>query len=204
MDSRPWRTRGYFRDGIWHSRGYLVHCDKPTLCQFVTIRLVDSLPREVLGRLKGEIAASSYSMSKLERYRRIEAYVDAGYGSCLLREPRAAQIVEDTLLFHAGSHYELESWCVMPNHLHMLIEPIGERRLADIVRELKTFSAHAINKALRRTGAVWYRDYFDRYIRTPQHFDAVLHYIENNPVKAGLCLAPEMWPYSSARRRRDR
>jgi len=55
---------------------------------------------------------------------------------------------------------------------------------------------------LRRTGAFWSADYFDRYIRTERHHAAALDHIENIPVKAGLTERAELWPWSSARRRR--
>ena len=41
-------------------------------------------------------------------------------------------------------------------------------------------------------------DYFDRYIRDEKHFASAITYIENNPVKAGLCRRPEDWAFSSA------
>ena len=50
----------------------------------------------------------------------------------------------------------------------------------------------------RLTQPVWAKDYFDRFIRNQKHFDTNKHYIEMNPVAAGLCDAPEAWPFSSA------
>ena len=45
---------------------------------------------------------------------------------------------------------------------------------------------------------IWPREYWDRYIRNEQHFNDVISYIHQNPVKAKLCSLPEKWPYSSA------
>ena len=86
----------------------------------------------------------------------------------------------------------------MPNHVHSLMTRFEECELSDILHPLKSFSAHEANKILRRDGQFWIEDYFDRYIRNEQHFEKTVRYIENNPVKAGLCLKPEDWPYSSA------
>ncbi len=44
----------------------------------------------------------------------------------------------------------------------------------------------------------WMEEYFDRYIRNADHFRNAVNYIENNPVKAGLCSKPSDWPFSSA------
>jgi REP element-mobilizing transposase RayT len=49
-----------------------------------------------------------------------------------------------------------------------------------------------------RQGQFWIEEYFDCYIRNQEHFERTVKYIENNPVKAGLCRTPEHWPYSSA------
>ncbi len=69
-----------------------------------------------------------------------------------------------------------------------------------VVQSWKRYSAHRINGCLGRTGTLWARDYFDRYIRDESHFNRALAYIRNNPVKAGLCAKPEDWPFSSASR----
>ena len=47
----------------------------------------------------------------------------------------------------------------------------------------------------------WEEDYFDQYVRDDDHYRRVVHYIENNPNKAGLVKAPADWPWSSARYR---
>jgi putative transposase len=86
----------------------------------------------------------------------------------------------------------------MPNHVHVLIETQQGFRLGDIVREWKTFSARQINVVLKRAGALWAADYFDRIMRDEQQYFEVLFYIEQNPVKAKLVLKPELWPWSSA------
>jgi len=45
---------------------------------------------------------------------------------------------------------------------------------------------------------VWHREYWDRFIRNERHFQQVVEYIHQNPVKAGLVERPEQWPWSSA------
>jgi len=53
---------------------------------------------------------------------------------------------------------------------------------------------------LTTTGAFWQREYYDRYIRNQDHLANVVQYIEQNPVKAGLCASAKDWPWSSAKR----
>ena len=53
--------------------------------------------------------------------------------------------------------YLLDAYVVMPNHVHALVEPIGQHSMADILRSWKSFTANAINRALDRRGTVWMR-----------------------------------------------
>ena len=179
----------------WHSRGYLPHCDVPGLLQFITFRLADSLPDDVL---EGMLQDSYDSHSK------VEALLDAGYGECWLQSPEVATIVENALLHFDGQRYLLLAWCVMPNHVHLLIQTVEEWTLSDILHGWKSFTSHAINTHLGREGTVWMADYFDRYIRDDLHLAAVIEYIHSNPVKAGLIDDAKAWPYSSAGARASR
>jgi len=135
---------------------------------------------------------------ELKRRTKFEEYLDRGRGSCLLREQRAAAVVEENWLHFDGQHYRLLAWVVMPNHVHLLVE-IWQTPQSQLVKDWKGFSARRINRVLNRRGKLWQDDYWDRYIRDEAHYRKVVHYIETNPVKAGLVKAPERWPFSSAR-----
>jgi len=74
--------------------------------------------------------------------------------------------------------------------------------LPKVVQAWKSYSSKRVNRLLERTGTFWARDYFDRYVGDDQHLQAVVRYIEKNPVKAGLVDRPETWPFGSARRRK--
>jgi len=117
-----------------------------------------------------------------------------------LRDPAIASIVQDALQHFDGERYRLIAWATMPNHVHVMIEQIAGYPLGDVVHSWKSFTAKAANRRLRRTGAFWERDYFDRYIRDQAHLDATMHYIHENPVKAGLVARAEQWQWSSALR----
>lgn len=174
----------------WHSRGYLPHCDADGLIQHVVFRLADSLPSAALQGLD--------ALGQVERFASFDRLLDTGNGTTLLRSPEAARIVEDSLLWFDGERYALLAWCVMPNHVHVLIEPHADHSLSDILKSIKGYSATRINKALARSGPLWAPDYFDRFIRNDAHFSATLAYVENNPVAAGLCERPQDWAFSSA------
>jgi REP element-mobilizing transposase RayT len=87
----------------------------------------------------------------------------------------------------------------MPNHVHALIETRDGFPLADVLHSWKSFTSKKANRLLGRTGEFWQREYLDRYVRDAGHYAAVIAYIEENPVKAGLAKLKTDWPWSSAR-----
>ncbi len=179
-----------------HERN-LPHWQQDSKCYFVTWRLADSLPAELLSQWKAEadiwLASKSLPLSteeELEYHRlfsdRIEESLDQGSGSCLLKEPRLADIVENALRHFDGNRYDLNAFVVMPNHVHVLFVLHEGEDLSHVIHSWKSFSAHELNKATGKSGAVWQEEYFDRIVRDERHFSRLVTYIENNPTKAGL------------------
>jgi REP element-mobilizing transposase RayT len=124
--------------------------------------------------------------------------LDAGHGACLLRDPQCAQFVQDSLLNADAEQYRLLAWCVMPNHVHVLIEQLEGFPLGDLVHGWKSSTAHRINTHLSRTGRLWRREYFDRFMRDDAHLFNTTAYVEENPVSAGLAQKAGEWRFSSA------
>jgi REP element-mobilizing transposase RayT len=185
----------------WHSRGYLPHFDAGEVPQTITFRLTDSLPYARLQEWREELRSLPLTQQTSEYRRRVEAYLDRGNGAAWLRDTRVARLVEDALLYFDGSRYRLHSWVVMPNHVHALITPAEEESLSAILHSWKSFTSKGVNRLLGRRGTFWQTDYFDSFARHERQFAAVIEYIEDNPVKAGLCRRREDWPFSSARLR---
>jgi putative DNA methylase len=188
------------RDG-WYSRGYFPHFDGEGVTQHVCFHLFDSLPQHVLDKWREELKSLPEKDAEVEKRMRIQNFLDSGYGSCFLRDDRLAEIVENALLHFDGERYALHAWCVMPNHAHTLFTPEAGFKMSKIVHSWKSFTANECNKVLERTGKFWEHEPFDRYIRNERHYRNAIAYIENNPVKAGLCEKPEDWRWSSAWRR---
>jgi REP element-mobilizing transposase RayT len=139
-----------------------------------------------------------YEKEKIILQRRIEKYLDQGYGEALLKEARIAKMVQDSLLNFNDKRYHLSAWVVMPNHVHSLMTRFENYELDELLHSLKSYTAHEANRILERSGKFWMDEYFDRYTRNERHFNRTIKYIENNPVKARLCAKPEDWPFSSA------
>jgi len=192
----------------WYSRGYLPHRDRLHLLQSITFRLADSLPQSTLRQLEQKLLLVPEIRRDIEKRKSIEQWLDAGMGCCALRQPEAAAYVQQSLLHFDGDRYRVLAWVIMPNHVHVLIDPAEP--ISKTIQGWKSFSSRWLLAHNERLGLgipdphlVWMREYWDRFIRDGDHLRATIDYIHRNPVKAGLCREPADWPWSSAAGRAD-
>ena len=197
----------------WHERGYLPHCDFPNLVQFVTFRLADSMPESRRAEWEHFLKIED----DREKRTKLEEYLDRGVGECHLRDPHVAKLAEDAMLHFHNERYELLAWCVMPNHVHVLVH-VWNWPLWKMVQSWKHFVQTQAkrssagcrlpaqievklnrNEPCRRPALRWQREYWDTFMRDETQEKTAVRYIENNPVKAKLCRVPADWPLSSAR-----
>ena len=110
--------------------------------------------------------------------------------------PRSRTHVLDALRHFHGLRYELFAACVMPDHVHLLVQPwIKEQNdrgesvfwpLGELMHSIKSFTAKAINKEEGTRGSVWEQERFDRYVRGDRDLEEKFRYILENPMRAGL------------------
>ena len=161
---------------------------------FATWRLADSLPQAVVEKLAAQRTCweknhpKPWSEEDLREHNRkftlgFEELLDDAHGKCLLSQGNLREKVSGALLHFHGKRYELDTFVIMPNHVHVLFRPLREHRLEDILQTWKRYSAREINKLLGKEGSLWQREYWDRFIRTEKQFQWTQNYIENNPEK---------------------
>jgi len=129
----------------------------------------------------------------------MDAELDKGAaGPLWLRDPKIADYAEEALLRGEElGHYHLDSYVVMPNHVHALLWP--RQPLAHITGSIKGVSARNANAALGHVGKhFWEDESYDHWVRDDKELERIRDYIERNPVSAGLVKSPEDWPWSSA------
>lgn len=175
----------------------LPHWQQGQVSIFVTWRLCDSLPSQLLQNIRRErelwLAKNPqpWDARQADEYRelfsaRIESWLDQGNGGCCLRESRLRVIVSDALMHFNGERYEMDHFVIMPNHTHFLFQPKPNQLLKDILHSWKSYSAKQIQAGMNRTGRVWAEGYWDRLIRNEAHLHACRRYILSNPAKANL------------------
>ncbi len=180
----------------WHQRGYLPHFDAPGVTQFVTFQLHDSFPV----RQQAEWETILHEPDDSVRRKILEAWLDRGHGECWLRRRDVAELVEKIFAEADGLDYRIQSWVLMPNHVHLVID-VWDVPLAKLIGSWKGESSRFANALLHRSGQFWQEDYFDTLIRDEAHLKRAIRYTEQNPVKAFLAKAAREWPSGSARHR---
>jgi len=175
----------------WHKTN-LPHRNKKHLIQFITFRQADSLPQTVLKMIEKELKHLTNEKRDIEKRIKHQYWLDKGLGSCALAQLEMAQIVQQAFLHHNGVKYDLLAWSIMPNHVHVLIKTNHD--LPKIIQSWKSFTGKwaLANNIKYHLGLdtdatqFWMADYWDRFIRDEDHFNAAVRYTLNNPVKAKL------------------
>ena len=143
-------------------------------------------------------------------------HYDTWLDRCVAESPRwlaqepIARIVAEQIHALDGERYRLITYCLMPNHGHLLIDtaeffppqplPHAGRTapypLTDTLKRLKGSTARYCNQALERTGAFWNHESYDHVVRDEKEYRRIIWYILNNPVKAGLAEKWESWAFT--------
>ena len=203
---------------------HLPHYQPPGATLFLSFRLADSIPKPVLFELQAEAdrvdrllatisdpeERSQQALAEKERlfYRWDDALDGATSGPLWLQEPAVASLVVDALHHRHGQVYDLEAFCIMPNHVHAVFTPLAKpddtyHSLASIMHSLKLWTGRNANQLLGRQGGFWQHENYDHVVRNEAALMRIIRYVLNNPVKAGLVGLSELWPWSYCRELRS-
>jgi REP element-mobilizing transposase RayT len=128
---------------------------------------------------------------------KVERYLAAAFGSCYMKDERLAREIATGLLHFERQRYNLAAWCVMPNHVHAVVQPFAGMTNTDgtpvhnlscqiFFHSWNSFTAKEANKLLGHSGDFWQAEYYDHLIRDEADFAHAVRYALNNLTKAGL------------------
>ncbi len=105
-----------------------------------------------------------------------------------------------TLLTEACARYETAclAWCLMDNHIHLILVPKSEDGLRAPLASVHTAYSQRVNRRQALSGHL-FQGRFSSYAMDDAHLMVAARYIEKNPVAAGLVARAEDWKWSSAR-----
>jgi carbamoylphosphate synthase large subunit/REP element-mobilizing transposase RayT len=176
---------------------HLPHWEQPGATYFITFRLADSIASDVLAEWREERAlwlkhhphpwdwktAHQY-MRRFEQER--EQWLDQGHGSCLLKHSHARKIIAQAFDHFDRDRYIIDAFIVMPNHVHVILKPLGTNSLTAILHSWKSFTSNEINRLMKQSGPLWMAETFDMIVRDWSHLASCRDYIAQNPEKAHL------------------
>ncbi len=198
-------------------RRHLPHWQPRDAVYFVTFRLKNSLPIEVIKSLKEErertkavleeFPASEREMQNYLEERRYfgkwDSYLDkAEFGPRWLAQPEIANIVKEAMHYRDGKVFDLHAFCIMSNHVHVIFEIIeadcqsAQPDLSKVMQSLKRHTARQANLILGRQGAFWQDESYDHVIRNNEEYTRIVNYVLENPVKAGLVAQWDEWQWT--------
>jgi REP element-mobilizing transposase RayT len=204
-------------------RRHLPHWQPRDVVFFVTFRLKDSLPAEVIVSLQEERERAEAALKQIPESERAQvdylddhqyfgkwdSYLDkADFGPRWIKEPEIADIVKEAMHYRDGKVFDLHAFCIMSNHVHAVFEPIPKsdwqsdlRRpdpqpLYKIMQSLKRHTARQSNLVLGREGAFWQDESYDHVIRDHEEYMRIVNYVLENPVKAGLASQWDEWQWT--------
>lgn len=198
-------------------RRNLPHIQPRGAAFLVNFRLAGSLPIEVVEQLRSEADCLEKKLLTIEdkkeklllrdrEQRRLFGKWDVALyksttGPFWLKDDQIAQIVTDSMLYHDGSWFDVLAYCIMPNHVHLVLIPhklsdTADYSLTKIMHNIKRNSVKSANKVLGRTGAFWQHESYDHYARNEKELERIIKYVLYNPVKAGLADDWEKWKWT--------
>ncbi|MCB1849244.1 MAG: DEAD/DEAH box helicase family protein [Gammaproteobacteria bacterium] len=179
----------------------LPHWRQDGAIYFVTFRLADALPQDKLAQWREERRtwhgfhpkpwSEEEDREYYERFgKSIEKWLDQGQGSCILQLPEVNELVSRAIEYFEGERYRLGKFVVAANHVHVMVQPLPEHQLSEILHSWKSYTSKQISKveaASRRlsqdhkrqdaASTVWQKEYYDRIVRTPEELYNIEQYI---------------------------
>jgi REP element-mobilizing transposase RayT len=185
---------------------------------FITFRLANSLPIEALAKLKamrerelknsrGKSPEEIYNI-EMKHFGRYDEWLDRCVsGPRWLADETVARTLSEKIHAMDGQHFRVLAYCIMPNHVHLLIESIiaeylkhrgktAKSPITDALRLLKGNTGRSCNLLLQQSGAFWHHESYDHYARDEQELERIIKYILHNPVQAKLVEDWKKWQFT--------
>ena len=196
-------------DSDYYYKRNLPHYQPPDATFFITFRLAGTLPIEIIQQLRAEReekikrikSDSTIEQPEAEIYKihkrffgKFDHLLDQkNYGPTWLICNDIAQLIADAIHHRDGTEYRLITFCIMPNHVHMVVDNVRQRQikgrhgLSLTLQALKRYTGKAANRILNLQGKqFWHRESYDHVVRGQSELSRIIRYVINNPVKAGL------------------
>ncbi|CAN5394618.1 transposase [soil metagenome] len=189
---------------LFHKR-HLPHLHPSEGIFFITYRLADSMPKEIINALQQEYKNEKEDLliqpNKHSYFVAFDEYLDKYQSDKnYLSIPKIAEINKNAIHHFDSKYYQLICYCIMSNHIHLVIKLIEDAPdLSQTMHSIKRFTAKESNVVLNKSGKFWMQESYDHLVRTNAELRNIVNYVINNPVKAGLTDKWDDWPHTYVR-----
>jgi putative transposase len=184
---------------------------------FITTRLVDSIPVEVIQQFELENQAAIRLIEEnypnlderkiaigkqwKRNFATFDKYLDNSQGgNHWLKQNEIAEIVKESLHYWDKKRYDLIAFTIMSNHVHLLIDTWDAENYATsittVMQSIKRHTARQSNILLNREGQFWQNESYDHLVRNQKEFENIIYYTVQNSVKAGLVTNWREYPHT--------
>ncbi len=202
-------------------RRKLPHIQVKGMTFFITFRLHKSLPNDIIKALKKEFRKKLLRLKRKhtsaeiirqeydQHFEKFDMHLDQYQESPkFLNDERIASMTAETIMYWNQKKYDLLAFCIMPNHVHMVIEvddSVGQVNnlsnnytglLSPIMFSIKRYTARQANIILNREGNFWQHESYDHIVRNEMELNNIIRYILMNPVKAFLVSDWRLWQWN--------
>lgn len=228
----PPESSATLKQRIMNSQGIvrrrdLPHIDVEGKPFFITACLAGSIPANGLKRIR-EYRSELESRVRPEKhdpnqwasrkhklvFKLVDSLLDGAPAATHLRDPRLASIVQNAIFYFATQRYRLFAFVIMPSHYHWVFLPDPQWSLQfayekkrtpreAISHSIQSYTANRCNRILGKSGTFWQGETYDHYARDEAELSRIVHYVEQNPVVAGLVSDASDFQWSSARLRKQ-
>ncbi len=189
---------------IEKTRRFLPHWEQEGCTYFITWRMADAMPAAKRRQWQEEMDhwqrhhPKPWDDATWQEYHDtfegpIQQWLDAGHGSCALKQPALRDIIAASFRHYDGQRYHMGDYVIMPNHVHVLVTPLPGFTHREIVAAWKRYTGHEILKFTRGEAPFWLEEKFDHIVRSPQQLAYYRRYLRENPEKAFL--KPGQWTH---------
>jgi putative transposase len=209
-------------------RRHLPHWDVPGATYFATACLEGSIPAQGLLDIRNyeaslarrprpkDMSESNWALRRWKlMFGRAEQWLDENPAAKHLADAELAAEVANSLLYFAGTRYDVLAFVVMPSHFHWVFRPLESwvKELGPnaeehaprerIMHSIKLHTARECNRRLRAEGTFWQQESYDHWVRDVDELERIINYVEYNPVKAKLISDAAFWHFGSAKHRKS-
>ena len=116
----------------------------------------------------------------------------------IFNDKQACELFMNLITYYKlSSQYNIKAFVIMPDHIHLIMQPLGDSNISDIMKQIKGSFSRYYNQINKASGTVLQKGFYDNVIRSEKQYHEITDYIHYNPVQKGIVAEAQDYLYSS-------